>query len=550
MAAPAFIGKLKDQLRGVYGGMSRRGRWISGLTLGLTVAVLAFVIGVDHTTYTALFSGLSREDAAAITQALKKERAPYQLQAGGTAILVPQDQVHELRLRLASQGLPRASGVGFEIFDNQKFGTSDFAQQINYRRALQGELERTIQQVDAVKSARVHIAMPKQQVFTRKQQPPSASVTLRLQPGRLLAQSGVRSIVHLVSSAVSGLSAEQISIMDTSGRLLWGGKESVQRYAGVSGFFDYQQRVESQLERRVAEILDRALGEGRSVVKVTAEMVMSRVEQTEEVYDPDQVAVRSETQAEELTGKPAVSEGVAGTRGNIPGGPQPKKAGSGQHTRKQLTRNYEVTKTVRRRTDPAGKLRRISVAVLIDDGAVTGGRPADAPNPTGAKSLALAKGARRTVDLAALESVVKQAVGFNERRGDVVALRAVPFAPERSQEAGPASPLVRLVQQRPWVLLAAAAGAALLLLTVVVLVVFGRRRKSTNSTEVANLPLSVRELERRGADNDEPLTGGARLVDDPALAGGGQQARELAEAAAMHDARRAAQVLRAWMAGG
>jgi flagellar M-ring protein FliF len=551
----AFLLKLKEQVLKVYQGMSARMRWLALTAIVGTVGLLGYLTLADHTKYATLYSGLARDDAAAITAALKKAKASYQLRAGGTAVAVPQEQVHELRLALASQGLPKGSGVGFEIFDKQAFGLSDFAQQINYRRALQGELERTISQVAAVQSARVHLAMPRRQVFARKQKSVSASVTLKLMRGRVLSAQAVQSVLHLVSSAVSGLSPDRVTIMDTRGRMLWGGKKSAPD--STATLDERQNRLENTLERRVAEILDKALGEGRSVVKVTVEMASTSLVQTEEVYDPDQTAVRSEKQLEEKGTKgravAQVTSGVAGTGGNLPGGKTRGTRGGPTTTqqKKQTLRNYEVSKTIRKRSQPAGELKRLSVAVLIDK-AVLGGKAAtdgkaskgDKQDKKGEEALAAAP----VIDIAALEVVVKQAVGYSVKRGDMVSVRAVPFVAARAKQTAPKGYIMRVIRDRPW-LPAAAGGGVLLIAGVLVFILLRRRKKAAQKREpqLLETPMTVRELE--GAE-EIPLKARTRVVPQELSEQEETRARELAEAAAEHDARRAAQVLRAWMVEG
>lgn len=482
-----FLSKLKEQGLSFVRGLSRAARIMSVLALLGVIGGLAYIVGVDHTKYATLYTGLASDDAAQIVERLKKEHIPYRLERGGAAIAVPVDRVHEQRLRLAGAGLPRGGGVGFEIFDKQKLGVSDFAQQVNYRRALQGGFERTISQIDAIKSARVHLAMPRRQLFARAQRPVSASITVRLRAGRALGKSAVRAVVHLVSSAVSGLKPQAISVMDTHGRLLWRGKEGDGSRL-VEGFLDFRQKVERSLEERVAEILDRALGPGHSVVKVTADMVMSSSEQTEERFDPERVAVRSESKAEEknVSAGPKTA-GVAGVAGNLPGAAGAKSSGQGSDLRsKRLTRNYEVSKTVRRQHQPAGAMRRLSVAVLVDQAALSPGVPPSSKDESGSKAGA----ALATVDLKALELVVQQAVGYTPSRGDVVTLKAVPFAVDAPLAREVPPPLWRRVATSPWPYVAVVA----LIVLIILLLVW--RRSGRGQTDLVPLPATVRGSRR------------------------------------------------------
>ncbi|MCC6748483.1 MAG: flagellar M-ring protein FliF [Deltaproteobacteria bacterium] len=542
---PAPLKKLLEQLKKVYLGMSRAARVSAAVVILAAVLGLSYLVGADHTSYSTLFTGLAVEDAGRITEELKKSRVPFRIEGDGATVLVPHDKVHELRLSLAGQGLPRGGGVGFEIFDNQKFGVSDFAQQINYRRALQGELERTIGQLDAVKNARVHVAMPNQQLFARRARPVSASVTLRLHAGRTLSPSTVKAVVHLVSSSVAGLNAESVTVVDAAGTMLWGGSKGA--LAGTGGPLEYKQNLETSLEQRVSELLDATLGRGHSVVKVTAEVALAQVEQTDEQYDGDKSAVRSESSSEEKEATSgAQAGGVPGVKGNLAGGPAPTAGAPAPTTgetkagmsRKQVTRNFEITKTVRRRVSPAGELQRVSVAVLVDSRTVQG------------KGQKKAEGVT-TADLQGLEQVVKQAVGFSATRGDVVTLKAIPFTDVQPVEKEPETlPLVQLLRKNP---LYAAVGGGALLLVVVVFFLLLRGRKPARAPAVLQLPATVKELEATA----QALPGGAGQTlqlgagDLPTFPGTGtSQGRQLALAAAEHEAARTAQVLRAWIAGG
>jgi len=524
---PPSLKKVADQVRSTFGAMSVRARLvIVAGTLVCIIGLLYFALS-DHTEYATLFNGLSTEDAARITEQLGKDKIPFRLEAGGNTILVPAETVHETRLKIAGQGLPRGGGVGFEIFDTQKFGISDFAQQVNYRRALQGELERTITQLDAVKAARVHIALPERQVFATRRQPVSASVTLRLHAGRVLPRSSVKAVVHLVSSSIAGLGPDQVAVVDTAGNMLWSGQGT--GGGGGEGPLERKQTVEETLERRVREILNAALGSGHAVVKVTADVALAQVEEMDTQYDPDKTAIRSESTLEEKDDRAGrLPAGIPGVRANLPGGPGPATGDSGSgSSRKRQTRNYEVNRTVRKRVVPAGEVKRLSVAVLVDSHAFGG------VTKKGDKGKAKQKAV--VADLAALEEVVKKAVGFSAARGDLVTLKAVPFAPEETLEgAAPPSFLVQLLRSKGASAVWLAAGLGVLLLVGFVALIRRRRRQQV---DVIDLPRTVRELE--GAE-----VGEERL----ALGEGDHRARELATDAARHDSLRAASVLRTWMA--
>jgi flagellar M-ring protein FliF len=534
------VQKLREQLAAFVGSLSTRARVLISAAVLLVGGALAYLVLVDRTEYAVLFSGLATDDAVRITEALRKTRTPFRLEGGGATLLVPSEKVHELRLQLAGQGLPRGAGVGFEIFDTQKFGLSDFAQQVNYRRALQGELERTIQQLDAVAAARVHIALPEKQAFARRAGAVTASVTIRLQPGRSLSAASVSAVVHLVSSSVAGLTPEQITIVDTAGSLLWSGRDG--GAGGTGGPLDQKRKLEENLERRLGELLDAAIGPGRSVVKIAAEVALVQVEQTETQYDPEAVAVRSETSLEEKDARGVGNAaGIPGVQANLPGGPTPQTSGADAASqRKSMTRNYEITQTVRKQVSPAGQLRRLSVAVLVDQNALAA--PTPAPTKAGGKAARGAKSAAAApaLDLHALEQVVREAVGYDAKRGDLLTLRAVPFAPEQKLEPSKTPWTAYLLEGNGPRLVLGGLGA------LVLLVLMLRRGKRVQPPQtLLALPRTVREL--------EASTAGTATTNPPALAaasvpGHEPAPQELAAAAAEHDAARAASVLKAWMA--
>ncbi|MCA9669740.1 MAG: flagellar M-ring protein FliF [Myxococcales bacterium] len=548
---PEALKKVIQQLKAQSERLGKRARILAVLTVVLVVGGALYLSLSDRTTYSTLFSGLSSDDAGRIVEKLKKQHVPFRIAGGGSAVMVPQKRVHEVRLQMASAGLPKGSGVGFEIFDNQKFGISDFAQRVNYRRAMQGELERTIKNLDSVSSARVHIAMEGRRLFARTQRPVSAAVTLKLHDGRVLSQGAVRAIVHLVSSSVSGLASDRVTVVDTSGNLLWGGRKGQDGlFGGASGGpLAYKSRLEDTFERRVRQILTAALGPGHSVVKVSADIGFSRVIQTDEQYDPDKIAVRSESSLEEKSGRKATQNaGVPGVRGNLPGGPKPTAKNRGNETkRKRVTRNYEVNRTIRKRVMPAGTLKRLSVAVLIDQRALVRSGGGAAGGKKGSKTPA------EKIDLASLEQVVRHAVGFSAARGDVVTVRAVAFAHTKALAAGPPPGIFVFITQH-WPL-AIAAGAVLLI--VIVAFVWWRARKRSKAREAEDakllpMPLTVAELEAKVQRESQQVEGGtaAELPEGqtpPALTAGERDARQLVLAAAQHDSLRAASVLRAWL---
>ena len=254
---------------------------------GLTLAVLAALVYVtNQIDYRVLYSNLSGEDASAIVNRLKERKISYKLSGTGDSILVPGEIISELRVELAASGIPQGGGVGYEIFDKKAFGTTEFEQELNYRRALQGELARTITGLDAVQFCRVHIALPKKSLFVAERKDPSASVTVRLRPGRKLSAAQVDGIVHLVASSVEGMAPQSVMIVDNTGNILSKNQPESGPGKAATAQIEYQARLEGDLAQRIQTMLERVLGQGKSVVRVSADMDFRMTEKTEEVFDP------------------------------------------------------------------------------------------------------------------------------------------------------------------------------------------------------------------------------------------------------------------------
>ena len=422
---------------GPFGRLSPRLLMMIGAA-ALVAVIAAATLWSRGPDYRVLFSNVSDADGGAIIAALQQMNVPYRFADGGTAIMVPEANVHETRLKLASQGLPKGGLAGFELMENQKFGTSQFAEQVNYQRALEGELARTIQAMQEVQSARVHLAMTKPSVFVREQAKPSASVLLKLYPGRMLDRSQVQAIGHLVSSSVPNLPLANVTVVDQSGRLL---SSSFQDNA--SGLdptqLNYVREVEQGYIKRIEAILGPVVGEDNVRAQVTADVDLDNTEQMAETYRPNQdpanAAVRSTHTAEAMQNKADAQGGVPGALSNQPPtaprmlptapapasqpaatGPngQPQQPAAAANTNsatpnsatsstRDTTTNYEVDKTVRRTRAAVGTVRRLSVAVVVNyraDGKAW-------------KPLSDA-------DMTKLNALVKDAVGFDAKRGDSV----------------------------------------------------------------------------------------------------------------------------------
>jgi flagellar M-ring protein FliF len=391
---------------------------LAAVAVGSTAGILALAWWVQQPLYRPLFTNLSESDAAAIVQALKTEKVPFTLEDGGRAVLVPAERLYELRLAMASRGLPEGSGVGFEIFDKQSLGQTDFLQRLNYQRALQGELARTISQLGGVESARVHLAIPERSLFVAEDRRPTASVVVKLAPGRVLSRGQTDGIVHLVAASVEGLATDSVTVVDESGRVLTPDRRG-QDVTGLSGAaLEYQATVERQMTDRVESMLGAVVGRDKVIARVAATLEFARIERTEEVYDPDRTAVKTQRATKEETLGAGGPGGAPGVQANLTNEAAATPAGEGPHSkRSDESQTYEVTKTVSHRVAPVGDVKQLSVAVLLD-GTYTeeGGKRTFTPRPQ--------------EELDRMKELVKSAVGWSEERGDKIEVASVAFQAE------------------------------------------------------------------------------------------------------------------------
>jgi flagellar M-ring protein FliF len=348
---------------------------------------------------------------------LKEQKVPCRVSDDGKSILVPAGKVYELRMSLASEGLPQGSGIGFEIFDRKNFGMTEFVQKLNYQRAMQGELSRTISQIAGVEQARVHLALPEKSLFKENEKPPTASVVLKMKSARLLNENEVQGIIHLVASSVEGMDSEHITVIDNQGRML--NKPAASDVAGrlASTMMETQHNFEKNVEERLQSLLDRVVGAGKSAARVNVTLDYKNLEKYEERYDPQSV-IRSEQRSEQKENT-ATPGGVPGVQSNL-GKTTVPSAAPGGGSKNDETKNYEISRSESRIVEPAGTLNRISVAVLVDG--------------KYEKVVAKKKGGpqqkyvpRTPDELQKIESLVKGAVGFNSGRGDQVTVANIPF---------------------------------------------------------------------------------------------------------------------------
>jgi flagellar M-ring protein FliF len=414
-------------------------------------AVVALLVGGwmwgQTPDYRVLYANLSDRDGGAIISSLQQMNVPFKFAEGGGALLVPANQVHEVRLRLAGQGLPKGGLVGFELMETQKLGTSQFQEQVNYQRALEGELARSIQSLSAVNGARVHLAFSKPSVFVREQQKPSASVLLSLHPGRSLDATQVSAIVHLVSSSIPDLPVKNVTVIDQSGSLLTaqGGNN-----VGLDpGQLKYLHEVEQSFVKRIEAILTPITGANNVLAQVTADIDFTQIENVAEIYSPNQsapAAVRSQQTSESSGSGNAPPAGVPGALSNQPPGnasapinvapapaqapapapgqapaaaaaPATAQAGTGtsagagtsaapSNSRRDSTINYEVDKTIKHTRQPVGAIKRLSVAVVVNHRKLV-----DAEGKVSTKPLA-------AEEIAQINALVKEVMGYSKERGD------------------------------------------------------------------------------------------------------------------------------------
>jgi flagellar M-ring protein FliF len=280
-----FFAKLMGGLNAL---SASRKMTLAGVAVAVALSIGAFVWFMNQADYRVLFSNLSSGDAATILTKLKEKKVPYQLSVAGDVISVPAGRVSELRLELAADGIPQGGGVGFEIFDNKTFGTTEFEKQLNYRRALQGELARTINSLDEIQQSRVHIVLPKDSLFVDQQKKTTASVTIRLKQGKKLKPSQVEGIGHLVASSVEGLRATDVMIVDSQGNILSKITEGDSRLTQMSASqVEYKKNIEKDMAGQIQTLLENVVGPGKAAVRVSAELDFRVMEKTEELYDPE-----------------------------------------------------------------------------------------------------------------------------------------------------------------------------------------------------------------------------------------------------------------------
>lgn len=523
-----------------------------GIAASVALGV-AVVLWSQTPNYAPLYGNLAEKDASQIMEALQQTGVEYRVDEASGMLLVPSSKLKEIRMQLAGQGLPNSVGMGFELMQQDTgFGTSQMVEKARYQQAMQGELARTITTIGAVQSARVHLAIPKQSVFVRKRQPPSASVALRLHAGRVLEDAQVDAIVHLVASSISELEPGRVTVVDHKGRLLSGSPESREMKLSATQF-EHTRRIEEHYRGRIEDLLVPIVGRERVRAQVTADIDFTVTEQTQERYNPDQPALRSEQLNEEQS-RGAGAGGVPGALTNQPpaagNAPEQAEAGGGQgggetvNSSRQSTRNYELDRVISHTRMSPLSVRRLSVAVVVDDIRTVD----DDGNPVTRE--------RTPEEIERLTALVREAIGFDARRGDSVRVMNNSFLTPEPVADLPEVPM----WEQGWFLDIVKQVGGLLLVLILIFVVLRptMKRLTASHTELATSSGgAVAAGDGEGARVEGPL-GHAGEGDDVLLGsdgepiklpGGGRYenimdaARNLVD----EDPKRVAQLVKTWM---
>ena len=511
----------------------------------LVGVVLAMLLWSSKGDFKVLYANLSDKDGGAVINQLSQMNVPYRMSEGGAAILVPAAQVHDLRLKLATAGLPKGSVSGYELMDNARFGQTQFQERLTAQRGLEGELTRSITSMAAVQNARVHLALPNQNGFFREQQKPSASVLLTLHAGRTLDRAQVAGIVHLVSSSVPELDPKNVSVLDQSGALLTSGAEGAHSAGLDAQQLQYVSQIETGYGKRIFDMLEPIVGRDNLRATVAAEVDFSQTEATSEEFKPNQgadasIAIRSQQTTEQTGANGATASGVPGAASNQPpvpatapiiGAAQPLQAAQGggaiSSGRREATTNYEVDKTVRVTRNASGNIKRLNAAVVVNHRSVT-----DAKGKTTQVPLT-------TEELDKLTALVRESIGFKQDRGDSVKVINTPFRVEPVNRVD-----VPLWKQPELIDMLRAAVVPTALALVAMLVFFGMVRPALKAA-LAALP---------SAAPGAPGTTLSTIVDDPqnlpALPAPKSSAHLLgARALAKDNPAAVAGIVRGWVSG-
>ncbi|MFN3814337.1 MAG: flagellar basal-body MS-ring/collar protein FliF [Aquificaceae bacterium] len=441
------------------------------ITLGILITIITFLARPN---YTVLYAGLSQEDMTAIVSELDKENVKYNISPDGRSILVPENQARDIRLKLAAKGIPSKGLVGYEIFDKDRIGTSDFQNQVNFKRAVEGELARTILRIEGIEDAKVNIGMPQKSIFVREEEEPTASVFLKLRPGYEINPEQIKAIRNLVSASVPRLRPEKVVVVDNMGKDLTALLEEEETIRNRE--LKIKLEFEKNLERKIQKALEEVLGYDTVKVKVYADLDLTKKEQKEEIYDPDMTAIVSQQKKKERTTSGGVA-GVPGAQANIPPGVG-AVAGAGQilTEKSETLTNYEVSKKEIYIVDPFVKVKRLSVGVLVDSNI-------------------------KNLDTEKIKKIVEASAGIDPQRGDTITVESIPFQrPEFEKPVPDYEKYIRLAISALLVFLLA--GALLFIL-----------RRLLKKKEVAPLPTPLEVPTTEVIKEAEELRKKAKMVE-------------------------------------
>ena len=534
-----------DQLIKLFSGLSARQRISIALAAILTGAgIFGLARWKRESDFRPLYSSMAPEDAAGVVQKLRETGVDFRLSENGGTVLVPSGKLAESRLALAAAGLPKTGRIGFELFDKSAFGATDFVEHINYKRALEGEIGRTVMSLAEVEEARVHLTLPKESVFLDKQEPAKASVVLKLRPAAQISQQNVLAITNLVASAVEGLGPESVSIVDMNGNLLNRPRRMGDNTSQItSEALEVRQQLERDLVAKIHSTLEPLIGTNRFRAGASVECDLTSGEQQEETFDPTHSVMVSSQKTEDVTDRASAASGIPGTASNLPGG-QAKPAGSGGISRRTENVSFQTSRIVRQTHIPQGVIRRMSLSVLVDQTVQWEGGGA-------AKHRVLVPPAPETIKT--IKDLVAAATGFSAERGDQLIVESLPFESSLNAQPPPASApkpkpapagpaWLEFLRQNRDLIVPVSLGVTLLLFVVRTASWLFARRQSEPEVELpAQLPPGSRapspqlagELAARavvGAREDQSLEVAARV-------------RQLAQS----DLPLAANVLRLWL---
>jgi flagellar M-ring protein FliF len=499
--------------------------WIAVAVVGVIGGLLWFSRWNDERDFRPLFSGLADEDAGALVSKLHEAGVEYRLSSGGSTILVPSGKVAEARLQMASAGLPKSGRIGFELFDKANFGASEFTEQVNYHRAIEGELERSVMSIREVETARVHLTLAKDSLYSEARQPAKASVLVKLRHASALSPQNIAAICQLTAGAVPGLSPDQVSLVDTSGNLLNRPRPNPGDGSDASeATLDYRKSVEQNLQNKIASTLEPLLGADHFRVGVSADVDLTSGEQSEEVFDPAKSVMVTSQNTSDGPGVTTTS-GVPGTASNLPNPTSKPTAGASNYSRHTENISYQTSRVVKHTRLPQGSVKKLSLSILVDHSL----------RWDGAKRIVEAPSAEK---LKVIHDLVAASTGLDPVRGDLLVVEAFPFEstlnaePSTPTSAPPAAPpsqlpqwLQKLMAQKNFAIIAGVGAAAMLALVVGFLMVRSRTRgRKRLQAELALAALeAAKPRENTVADAQKDLE--ARMASQV-----GEQARKDAEA--------------------